>query len=194
MTLIRATNFVIFFLTLQAAFWLHADNRVSVYVVEQHSHNRNDDSDRTCRADRTWQSPQEQTLCQIPVRKWVDEFVWFICSFDSHWHIEVKTKWLPFGIWLQSIGQRQLQDDTRNIQVWRFVVSYTRCLTVMHDYTIQPTLMYTGCIYVYDVWNQFYCWIHGSKAISAFNTLRPRQDGRHFPDDIFKWIFLNENV
>ena len=29
---------------------------------------------------------------------------------------------------------------------------------------------------------------------NAFNTLRPRQNGRHFPDDIFKWIFLNENV
>ena len=26
------------------------------------------------------------------------------------------------------------------------------------------------------------------------NTLRPRQNGRHFPDAIFKWIFLNENV
>ena len=26
------------------------------------------------------------------------------------------------------------------------------------------------------------------------NTLRPRQDGRHFPDDIFKCILLNENV
>ena len=26
------------------------------------------------------------------------------------------------------------------------------------------------------------------------NTLRPRQDGRHFPDDIFKSIFLNGNV
>ena len=26
------------------------------------------------------------------------------------------------------------------------------------------------------------------------NTLRPRQNGRHFPDNIFKWIFLNENV
>ena len=25
-------------------------------------------------------------------------------------------------------------------------------------------------------------------------TLRPRQNGRHFPDDIFKWIFFNENV
>ena len=28
---------------------------------------------------------------------------------------------------------------------------------------------------------------------SLINTLRPRQDGRHFPDDIFICIFLNEN-
>ena len=27
-----------------------------------------------------------------------------------------------------------------------------------------------------------------------FNTLRPRQNGRHFPDDMFKCIFANENV
>ena len=27
-----------------------------------------------------------------------------------------------------------------------------------------------------------------------FNTLRPKQDGRHFADDFFKFIFLNENV
>ena len=26
-----------------------------------------------------------------------------------------------------------------------------------------------------------------------FNTLRPRQNGRYFPDDIFQRIFLNEN-
>ena len=26
------------------------------------------------------------------------------------------------------------------------------------------------------------------------NTLRPRQHGRHFPDDIFKSVFLNDNV
>ena len=30
-------------------------------------------------------------------------------------------------------------------------------------------------------------WIH-------INTLRPRQNGRYFTDDIFKWIFLNENA
>ena len=27
-----------------------------------------------------------------------------------------------------------------------------------------------------------------------FKTLRPRQTGRHFADDIFKWNFLNDNV
>ena len=42
---------------------------------------------------------------------------------------------------------------------------------------------------------------HGMKTLSvllalqnAINTLRPRQNGRHFADDIFKCIFLNENV
>ena len=29
---------------------------------------------------------------------------------------------------------------------------------------------------------------------AVFNTLRPRQNDRHFPDDIFKCIFLVENV
>ena len=29
---------------------------------------------------------------------------------------------------------------------------------------------------------------------SFFNTLRSRQDGWRFPDGVFKWIFLNENV
>ena len=33
-----------------------------------------------------------------------------------------------------------------------------------------------------------------SSRNSLFNTLRPRQDGRHFADDSFKFIFLNEYV
>ena len=32
------------------------------------------------------------------------------------------------------------------------------------------------------------------KMAEVFNTLRPRQNGRHFADDLFKCIFLNENV
>ena len=31
-------------------------------------------------------------------------------------------------------------------------------------------------------------------AVSFLNTLRARQNGRHFADDMFKCIFLNENV
>ena len=32
------------------------------------------------------------------------------------------------------------------------------------------------------------------RLINCFNTLRPRLNGCHFPDDIFKRIFLNQNV
>ena len=32
------------------------------------------------------------------------------------------------------------------------------------------------------------CWY------TVLNTLRPRQNGHDFADDIFKWVFLNENV
>ena len=35
---------------------------------------------------------------------------------------------------------------------------------------------------------------HTNILETAANTLRPRQNGRHFPDDIFKCIFLNENA
>ena len=35
---------------------------------------------------------------------------------------------------------------------------------------------------------------HSHLIVSFSSTLRPRQDSRHFADDIFKCIFLNENV
>ena len=34
----------------------------------------------------------------------------------------------------------------------------------------------------------------GVALVLCINTLRPRQKGRHFPDDIFKCIFFNENI
>ena len=51
-------------------------------------------------------------------------------------------------------------------------------------------------------WNYEHCSSHAISPASSlkvdisalFNTLRPRQDGCHFPEDIFKCIFLNENV
>ena len=37
-----------------------------------------------------------------------------------------------------------------------------------------------------------YTWMHTLHRI-AINTLTPRQNDRDFTDDIFKYIFLNEN-
>ena len=36
--------------------------------------------------------------------------------------------------------------------------------------------------------------LFGNGMTSLFNTLRLRQNGRHFEDDIFNCIFLNENI
>ena len=33
-----------------------------------------------------------------------------------------------------------------------------------------------------------------NNLVTVLNTLRPGQDGRHFADDTFKRIFLNENI
>ena len=43
--------------------------------------------------------------------------------------------------------------------------------------------------------HQFSWWLNACSAWRLWiNTLRLRQDGCHFPDDIFKCIFSNENV
>ena len=46
---------------------------------------------------------------------------------------------------------------------------------------------------VLTVWNILML-RNGCKCKCSFNTLRPRQNVRHFPDDIFIFIFLNENA
>ena len=37
-------------------------------------------------------------------------------------------------------------------------------------------------------------WRESLEETKFINTLKPRQNGRHFSDDIFKYIFLNQNV
>ena len=49
------------------------------------------------------------------------------------------------------------------------------------------------------LYRYLFCKVHRCRFFFSYdkymlNTLRPRQNGRHFPDDIFKWISLNENV
>ena len=63
------------------------------------------------------------------------------------------------------------------------------CFQVI-DYDCQVTGQYNifGSELIY--WH----WINQTLELISVNTLRPRQDGRHFPDDVFKWIFLNEII
>ena len=42
--------------------------------------------------------------------------------------------------------------------------------------------------------SHWYIWRHGNCSVIYFNTLRPKQNGRHFPDDSSNCIFLNENA
>ena len=55
------------------------------------------------------------------------------------------------------------------------------------------TMLFTVNAYFLVAWNA--TWILAEFLIwPGLNTLRPRQNGSHFPDDTFKRIFLNENV
>ena len=71
-----------------------------------------------------------------------------------------------------------------------FYLYQTQCEVL---YTIAPLrllLLYTKHIKI--------CWcvfVAVNRIINdSHNTLRPGQNGRHFPDDTFKCIFLNENI
>ena len=54
-----------------------------------------------------------------------------------------------------------------------YIMSYT-VLIIIHKTAVTPFLL--------------------ESPQSRINTLRPRQNGRHFVDDVFKCVFLNSNV
>ena len=63
------------------------------------------------------------------------------------------------------------------------VKSYTLALTGWRNTT-----------WLHAMWSQTLQWNSAIGRYVDLNTLKPRQYGRHFPDDLFKCIFLNENV
>ena len=55
------------------------------------------------------------------------------------------------------------------------------------------TIFYSLDVGIFKTWLR--CFLPSfSGFIPGFNTLRPRQNGRHFADDTFTRIFVNENV
>ena len=68
-------------------------------------------------------------------------------------------------------------------QIWEVGQTVHRC-----THKRQPTSHTPGQVM------GFLLWVFGGKWTGNINTLRPRQNGRHFADDTFKCIFLNDNV
>ena len=77
---------------------------------------------------------------------------------------------------------------------WRLFPSiskYSHLMTAYWQYR-----WHVGCLVIcWDLVTAEFCY-GGLENQSGWplNTLRPRQNGRHFADDIFKCIFLNKNV
>ena len=55
--------------------------------------------------------------------------------------------------------------------------------------TIDSQWWYNG-----NIWQNLISVMFSNHFSIIFNTLRLRQNDRYFPEDIFKWIFVNENV
>ena len=60
--------------------------------------------------------------------------------------------------------------------IYRMWLDCKHCLATYQRYVCLPLYQATWCYYV------------------SLNSLRPRQNRRHFADDVFKYNFLNENV
>ena len=107
--------------------------------------------------------------CQLGHPQWTWLYMWL-----QH---------LPSTIWLSEFPNQPCRDDVHGwiltlLVVFSFVVDYIWAPRAWCGF-IQ------GCCS--DIQEQV-------RNNSAFNTLRQRQNGRHFADDTFKYIFLNENV
>ena len=76
------------------------------------------------------------------------------------------------------------------------LTGYTVCL---HSENTKHYHVYMGGISIQGSpvtsWREFNShYVLAFLFINMFNTLRPRQNGRHFADEILNFIFLNENV
>ena len=104
-----------------------------------------------------------------------------------------RTLWLPrclvmYGVGITPLGQGAGWYIEGNTTRWLCLYKRSQFMQLpVKSILITSEPPYDGVIYC-TLWSQMRAkWI-------IVNTLRPRQDGLHFSDDIFNCIFLNENV
>ena len=89
-----------------------------------------------------------------------------------------------------------------NVYLWTIELNHrVNYIPIINMHFILPinfigemSLSWQLCNFLHTLW-----WLISFRSkmpvnLIDVNTLRPRQNGRHFADDIFKCIFLNENV
>ena len=106
-----------------------------------------------------------------------------VCS-----HMPRTSAHLPYQWGVKCCGACSFEADAENWIVAPFLV----------ERILLPLRLYSMTVHV---WIHLICVEDNFPLTSTlwmsectFNTLRPRQNGRHFTDDIYKCIFLNENV
>ena len=112
------------------------------------------------------------------------------------WHKPCRT----FHPWCPCIKTRCLLSNwitPDSYKLWVFIVPNFSTITDMLDIRYSK---YQNCadvpgwwiahVWLNTTWHAPWQWCN----LSQFNTLRLRQNGRHFADDILKCIFLNKNV
>ena len=99
---------------------------------------------------------------------------------------KLETVWLTDSDWLSDNDLVIMSQNRASIGWSGIVWIFTRKERSLDFNESNPHLLMT-------FWFGGAIWHH--ETLSALvNTLRPRQDGRHFPDDTFERIFLKENV
>ena len=89
--------------------------------------------------------------------------------------------WRSNTTWLQIVAELLVWPDCRLLQ--KFV-----CSNLFSWQEATPGINNTRQYWLEPGWKSCQAYI-----LDKFNTLRPKQNGCHFADDIFKCIFLNEN-
>ena len=120
-------------------------------------------------------------------------------SFIQFYHHRQLTELLLWCLWLfvqvhspiqllANIWISLLQTLKKDIISTHFMILRNFCLLVFELVTSSNVNHDSQCVAICKL----KC--HCTKLHRRVNTLRPRQNGRHFADDIFKCIFWNKNV
>ena len=114
--------------------------------------------------------------CRLPHLHTSTELIYRLCHYSREWCNDPLTP-LPF---LNEWFRRQMTFE-RDWVIHHFVEDKIKELIVLKLSLISCSLWWNWLI------PRQLTWLY-------FNTLRPRQNGGNFADDIFRCIFLNENI